>query len=143
MNVLGKALGSMLCYTFLRSLHTRIETPSTGTSSSVTKYVSIPKLRALCITRPFLASLLVRLTPLPEIGKNYLLSILPVPPSTVLLAVLAHGGPYSVLWSYLGSRARDGEEGGMGGGIKGVLAGMAVAGTAGPLWAVRKYAKPD
>jgi uncharacterized membrane protein YdjX (TVP38/TMEM64 family) len=53
--------------------------------------------------RPFLVALMTRLSPVPEIVKNFGMSILDIPATIFILSVLLHGISFTCLWSCLGA----------------------------------------
>ncbi len=53
--------------------------------------------------RPVRVALIWRFSPLPEQIKNFGLAILPVKTWQFALAVLSHGFPFTVLWSFMGN----------------------------------------
>eukprot|EP00548_Thalassiothrix_antarctica_P012336 CAMPEP_0194162638 /NCGR_PEP_ID=MMETSP0152-20130528/79602_1 /TAXON_ID=1049557 /ORGANISM="Thalassiothrix antarctica, Strain L6-D1" /LENGTH=139 /DNA_ID=CAMNT_0038872547 /DNA_START=557 /DNA_END=973 /DNA_ORIENTATION=- len=53
--------------------------------------------------RPFLTAILIKYSCFPEFVKNYGTAILrPVTLPNFIMATLLHGGPWTVLWSYVG-----------------------------------------
>jgi uncharacterized membrane protein YdjX (TVP38/TMEM64 family) len=52
---------------------------------------------------PIRVSLIWRLSPLPEFIKNFGLAVLPLKMSHFAIAVLLHGLPFTLLWSFMGN----------------------------------------
>jgi len=52
---------------------------------------------------PIRVALIWRLSPLPEFMKNFGLALLPLKMSHFAIAVLLHGLPFTLLWSFMGN----------------------------------------
>ena len=93
-------------------------------------------------SNPLRSTVLIRMSVLPELVKNYILASygsLPLP--TFYLGVLLHGGPYSLLWSYLGSELAGGGSGEMGTTVKVLVGAFGIAGLVGSPVLIAKYTK--
>ena len=139
--MVAKSTGSMMAYMFFRTTSSgrgdRGRSTSTSTSTSASSSIEA-KLSSFASRSPLLAAVIVRMSVLPELAKNYALSRLPLSPLNVYLAILLHGSPYSVLWSFVGSKV---EEGNVKNEIKAFIVGAGVAGVVLPLLVVAKVLK--
>ncbi|GMI22839.1 hypothetical protein TeGR_g11451, partial [Tetraparma gracilis] len=100
-NVGGKIAGSCLAFLFSRHLVAR-PTPEISAGPLTTR-----RLTLLASRQPLRTTVLIRLSVLPDLLKNYLLSTLPISFPLFLLGTTLHAAPYSLLWSLLGSQMSD------------------------------------
>ena len=79
---------------------------------------------------------------LPELIKNYILSTYgDLALGTFYAGVLIHGGPYSLLWSFLGSELASGGSGEMGTSVKVMVGAFGILGLVGSPILIARYAK--
>jgi len=56
--------------------------------------------------KPLRSALFMRYSSFPELMKNFGLSVVPLHPIYFTTAILVHGVPYSLLWSYVGEETK-------------------------------------
>ena len=98
-------------------------------------------LTRMITSNPLRSTVLIRMSVLPELLKNYILATygdLQLP--TFYLGVLIHGGPYSILWSYLGSELGKGGTGEMNPAVKVGVGLFGILGLVGSPLLIAKYA---
>ena len=79
---------------------------------------------------------------LPELMKNYILATYGnLDMQTFYTGVLIHGGPYSILWSFLGAELGKGGTGEMNVGVKICVGLFGLAGLIGSPLLIAKYAQ--
>ncbi|GMI09583.1 hypothetical protein TrLO_g6550 [Triparma laevis f. longispina] len=148
-NTFGKACGAMLAFLACRILKERrsVGGGGNGKTGEVSKPLNLGPFNPDSLTRmissnPLRSTVLIRMSVLPELLKNYILATYgDLKLRTFYAGVLIHGGPYSVLWSYLGSELGKGGTGEMSPGVKVGVGLFGIMGLVGSPILIAKYAK--
>lgn len=149
-NTLGKATGAAAAFLFFRAVRVAKDARQqrrppaakpAGGGLNLGPF-NAQSLDKMIRSNPLRSTVLIRMSVLPELMKNYILASygsLPLP--TFYLGVLIHGGPYSLLWSYLGSELAGGGSGEMGTTVKVLVGAFGIAGLVGSPVLIAKYTK--